>query len=84
MTARLDLAVDAACWYADGGHRPPVSRCPATCNGASSHAERAADGSQRFYCEGHAYWRVSEVGRGHVRRLRPEELIANLIGPDQG
>jgi hypothetical protein len=62
------------CWYADPARRPSLGRCPATCNGAPTHAERRADGSQRLYCEAHAYWRASEVGRHHLRALRPGEI----------
>jgi hypothetical protein len=66
-------AVRMPCWYAQGDRRPRISRCPATCNGSTTHAERLAGGTQRFYCEGHAFWRASEVGREHVRPLRPGE-----------
>lgn len=66
-------AAHRQCWYADPDHRPTHSRCPAACNGAVTHAERLADGLQRFYCEAHAFWRASEVGGDHIRPLRPGE-----------
>lgn len=68
-------AADQPCWYANAAHRPMVSRCPATCNGATSHAERLADGHQQFYCEAHAHWRATEVGRQHLRTLEADELV---------
>lgn len=68
------LAEDMACWYADPDRRPTISRCPASCNGVTTHAERQGDGKQRFYCEGHAFWRASEIGRSRIRPLRPREL----------
>ena len=68
-------ADDAPCWYAASERRPWISRCPATCNGPTTHAERRADGAQRFYCEGHAFWRTSEIGKGRLRLLRAGELV---------
>jgi hypothetical protein len=67
------LAADVPCWYAPADRRPPISRCPAACNGPSTHAERLGDGVQRLYCEAHAFWRGTDVGRSHIRSLRPGE-----------
>ena len=67
-------AAAMACWYADAAQRPPISRCPASCNGESTYAERRADGAQRFYCEAHGFWRGVEVGKGFLRLLRAGEM----------
>lgn len=66
-------AAATPCWYAEAAHRPPISRVPDACNGPTTHAERLGDGSQRFYCEAHAYWRAGDVGADHVRTLRDGE-----------
>ena len=75
MTAPSRTRADQQpCWYADGDRRPAISRCPAACNGRPTHAERQGDGIQRFYCEGHAHWRASDVGKRFLRPLRAGEL----------
>lgn len=62
-----------SCWYASAARRPHMSRCPTSCNGAPSSAERLGDGVQRFYCEAHAHWRASEVGKQYLRPMRTAE-----------
>ena len=62
------------CWYGTAEHRPTMAFCPASCDSATTHAERQGDGFLRRYCDAHAYWRAHDVGRRHVRALRPDEL----------
>jgi hypothetical protein len=78
------LAADQPCWYGQADRRPGISRCPPTCNGECTHAERLGDGVQRFYCERHAFWRVSEVGRSHVRPLRAAERTSPAMPTSHG
>jgi hypothetical protein len=62
------VPADSVCWYDEPSRHPSISRCPATCNGRPTHAERQADGAQRSYCEAHTHWRSQDGGR---RRLYP-------------
>lgn len=66
-------AASMTCFYADASERPPISRCPAGCNGAATYAERRADGVQRFYCEAHGFWRGIDIGKDYLRLLREGE-----------
>jgi hypothetical protein len=69
MTAATIDPVDDVCWYGEPSRHPSISRCPAECNGAATHAERQADGVQRAYCEAHAHWRSQDGGRYRLYRI---------------
>jgi len=66
MTSSIEVRTEGtagslACWYADPEHRPRIGRCPTTCSGPSTHAERVGAGELRTYCETHAAWRRASV-----------------------
>jgi hypothetical protein len=39
-------------------------------------SERAGNGDQLVYCEAHAYWRRKTIGLPLVRRMSPDEQLA--------
>jgi hypothetical protein len=61
------------CWYHDPQRRPPIYWGPGDCSTQSTHAERLANSTQRFYCDAHARWRRSDVPTAPVREMHPGE-----------
>jgi hypothetical protein len=61
------------CWYHELQRRPPIYWGPRRCNTGVTHAERLADGRQRFYCDAHARWRRADIPAAPVREMRPGE-----------
>ncbi|HEV7760153.1 MAG TPA: hypothetical protein VGO78_14225 [Acidimicrobiales bacterium] len=71
-----------SCWYRDPEHQPAVGWCPRSCNGPVLFSERAGNGDQLVYCEAHAYWRRKTIGLPLVRRMSPDEQLAQAAALD--
>lgn len=61
------------CWYHDTQRRPPIYWGPGDCGAAVTHAERLADGTERFYCDAHARWRGADIRSAPIRAMRHSE-----------